>query len=468
MLSLPTFIKMKRLFYISIALGLSLWSCDPKQFNLSNAELDVWKPLMALPLFETNISVNDMMEARDGDSYLKLNDEEGFLSFVYRGQLLEYKFGELIKLEAINKSINFQIAAGVYPPSGQISVTQEFVIPIGNGTDHIYKVWLKNGVVAIKSNSQSPDLGKFIIGSQQIRTDGSPFLFEAELGKERSQNLAGYVLDLTKTSAGEGEFKVRVEYKISGAPGTSYSAANIQATIFMGLFQYDKIYCHVKPRKVVDLQDSFNIPFFKLENIEGGVDFLSPRLRFYTQNSFGGSATIAIDKMMGTNGKGESKNVKFNTGDNQAKIKRPPSEGMVGKDQVDLNIHQSFSEVLSISPEKFYFENAIYLNDDGNPDTNYIMDTSRMVLQSEIEIPLQLKFRKFDFSSVVDANFSNMLMDDFEFIKFQFDMINKFPIELRFQLHFLDDNGVILDSLFATGNTLFRSGIVGEKWQSGT
>ena len=449
-------LKAKSQAIIVVLFILLFDSCKFKQFDLENAELGTWKPTAAIPLFETNISVDDMMASADATSIIQVDDNDGFLSLVYRTSILEFSAEELLQISGVQRTVNFQVAGGVFPPSGEVLVTKSLEIPFGNGTDRIYEIWLKSGFLTINTINSSLYNASISLSSTQIAKNGNPIHLEVGLGNSLVEQLCEYHFKFNAN----GEISVLLQAKITGTPGQTYSSGEIQADILPSLMKGKKAYLQIKPRKVLTLQDSFNIPFFKLKNLNGAIEFLDPKLKFVSVNSFGGSALLEVEQMRGVAESGASQNVQFEPGSNKINISRPSYVGDVKIESVDLKVAESFSEVLKISPKVFHYQNAVYLNDDGSADTNFVLDTSRIVFHSQIELPLQLKFRRFDFGPIVPVDMSDLFLTDFEFVKFQFETINKFPIELRFQLIFMDANENVIDSLFSNGRTLFKSGVV--------
>lgn len=449
---------MKSRISLLIILLALLDSCRVKQFDLTDSDFSEWKPTAALPLFETNVSVNDMMAQADKNSVVKVDPDDGFVTLVFRGKFFEFSTSNLVPLPPVAKTLSFDVPGGVFPASGVVTISKELTAEIGDGSNEIYEIWLKGGAIKFSTGNPNGYLAKIKMSSDQVKNNNVPLLIEAGLGSSIIHSFAGSKIKLLQ-EGGRSVMKIKVELVMAGNSGDVYSAGKVDVDFLMSQLTYERVYLDIKPRKAISLQDSFPIPFFELKNVSGGIEFLQPKLRFYTANSYGGSATLKIESMQGKNSNGETKNVIFDPGANELVVNKPAFPGGVQEDAVDLKMSQSFSDVMAISPEVFYFNNSVYLNDDG-ADTNFILDTSRVRFSTQLELPLQLKFREFNFGPTVDVNLGDLFLTNFEFIKFKFETINKFPVELRFQLIFLDNNEQVLDSLFSGGSTIFKSGVV--------
>ncbi len=87
---------MKKTVYLLCVL---LFSCGFEDINFDNIEVEEWRPTFAVPIFDGNITVADMVSTTDS-SFLRAR-EDGLLEFVYSQSVLSFNVDELVEVPAI-------------------------------------------------------------------------------------------------------------------------------------------------------------------------------------------------------------------------------------------------------------------------------------------------------------------------------------------------------------------------------
>lgn len=440
-------------WFFACVLFLGLTSCNPNRFEVNDLDTSQWKPLLAFPLFTAEIKVSDLLREINENSVIRLNKDDGFMSLVMESKTYTFQANKLFSFEDVEQQISFNLPTSTFPANGKIEVTQQIQFPIIQSSDKVYSVLLNDGEVLFDPQF-SGTTGSFEISSNSITKDGLPVLFSGTLNGGSSNSLSGHLLKLNSNN----EIIADVKIIITGTPGSSVGSLTRSAKLKFLSIKAQLIKCYISPKAVASLTDTIPFEMFDLNNLNGGIDFLKPTIKFYSQNSFGGNVKFIIDELAGINNQENVSKVNFGSGNNELNINKPSNIGEVVSDSQTVNVSSSLASVLKSSPNKIYYNNRILLNDGIMPsDTNFILDTSAIRIKGELEIPLQIRFPVLDFSFVRPIDLSSLSINEFEYIKFQMEFYNKFPLELRFQCVFLDENEVAFDSLFSHGSSLFNS-----------
>ncbi|MBD79235.1 MAG: hypothetical protein CL840_09970 [Crocinitomicaceae bacterium] len=428
-------------------------SCDPNKFAVSDVETKDWKPLLAAPLFTAELKVTDLLREINESSVIKVNEGDGFMTLVLQSNPYTFDASKVFDFKDIEKQVTFILPTTTFPVTGKIEVSQQIRIPLVQSTDKLYSVLLGSGVISLVPATAISG-GTLEVSSPNITKAGTSLALSGSSNGPMSRSLKGYQINL----ANGNELVVNVKLILTGSPGSNTGFASTSATLKMESLGFKLIKCYLSQRTIADLKDTFNVEMFDLGMLGGSIDFFDPRLTFYSQNSFGGSLKFIIDDMGGIDINGQTKKLVFGAGKNEFLVRSPMTVGGVANEKHLLQVGNSLNEVLRSSPNKIFYKNRILLNEGITPsDTNFILDTSKATIKGELELPLQLRFPVLDVAFERNIDWSSLSFDDIEFMKFEMEFYNKFPLELRFQCVFLDENKLPFDSLFSHGSSLFNS-----------
>ncbi len=125
----------------------------------------------------------------------------------------------------------------------------------------------------------------------------------------------------------------------------------------------------------------------------------------------------------------------------------PTTIGQSATSQLDLNRNNSnIWDAVFISPRKFIANVSGMSNPNGGISNNFALDTSRLMVDAQIEMPFFGRAWDFVLQDTSDLTFGQDI-DKIEFVIFRINTTNGFPVEAIEQLFFLDENNHIIDSL---------------------
>ena len=104
----------------------------------------------------------------------------------------------------------------------------------------------------------------------------------------------------------------------------------------------------------------------------------------------------------------------------------------------------------------YTFEGIVNAND--NNDVHFVLDTSRIVADIDLELPMIGRFRNLRFSETYD--FSGSDLEEAEYALFKLSSSNGFPISAKLQLYFLDNSTNLIDSLIYEDQQVLEAGEV--------
>jgi hypothetical protein len=198
----------------------------------------------------------------------------------------------------------------------------------------------------------------------------------------------------------------------------------------------------------------------------GNITWADPRLRAYFYNSFGVPMAMNITTL---NGKSPDGSIFPITGLGPiVNINAPTLAGDVALTQFNLTKSTPGSNIDVVAanrPEFIFYEVAGSTNPAG-PASNFVLDTSKVRLDMEIELPFYGTASNFTVADTIKlvASDSTIQANDIEEIQsllFRLYVNNGFPAQGYVQIYFLDStNTNRIDSLIVGDNTLFKQAIL--------
>jgi hypothetical protein len=116
-------------------------------------------------------------------------------------------------------------------------------------------------------------------------------------------------------------------------------------------------------------------------------------------------------------------------------------------------------DLFNFQPKKVIFAETIKTNPSGVQQHNFMMDTSKVYVEAEIELPLY--GRTLNFTIEDTALFSMEEDKGVISVDLRFNLANMFPSEANIQVYLADTNDVILDSLFDKKAMVLVPAVVG-------
>lgn len=189
----------------------------------------------------------------------------------------------------------------------------------------------------------------------------------------------------------------------------------------------------------------------------GSFHFEDATLQINTANSFGIPVQVATTQLQATSRDGQTV---FITGSAVPDIPNPwlihhPGIGHEGQSAYDSLLlttsNTNLFHVLETSPGELSYGITGTCNPAGTDHSNFLLDSSRITAGATLKLPIYGYADLLLIQDTLDFIFDDFYENPPEEIKsltFRLNFINGLPVDIGFQVYFLDGSGTRLDSLF--------------------
>ena len=433
----------------------SLWSaCNKSDFD--NVELDDHSAEFAFPLFSTTLKLEDLLFKVLSD------DDSGDTLFINPdGTMTLYYTGDVAEKPASDIFNTF--------PSGPAPIPDTFYkYPFySNEGVTIREAVFKGGTInlAILNSTGETLTGTFTV--PQMSKNGNtlsipltvppnatfPFitpLFSLEGWKaESDSNELIFIYDLRKPN---GE-RVKIPEIAPGTPGIFVVFQSLILSYLEGYWGYSA-YPLTRDTIEIDINQT---------NLDGGITIKSPRVTMLISNSWGFPTRgyIKYLSFIGQNGE-EIPLVTTAFNNDSIDFNYPSYPNEVGDTKytevlLDEN-NSNIADIFNAQPTRLIYEVEGISNAQRDSTLiGFLTDSSLIRLSMRVELLLEGTAKNFGAEQEMDLNFgdySDLDTGKIESVEFKLVTENGTPISADMQILFLDDAGLVLDSLFTDGARL--------------
>lgn len=468
--------RYSKLFLFSVAsfflVLFSFQSCMKEKFDWDKISTDNWEPTFALALVNASLGVEDILAAADS-SIITVNDEN-ILTLVYKGETFTINAENIIPLPqqpSITQTIADGNTAASLPTDGTITQTVNYnfsyAIPGGLELDSI---WAKTGSITFILNSSFQHNGTINVSIPSFRKNNVPFSVDLPFTYSGSvvsvfhnESLTGYTVDLTG-----GSTPMEIPVILTGT--LNYQSPNpvnpgdiISLQMTMNSMEFSGVFGYITA-PILAFNDSIEIDVFKNSNTYPGIgvfELQNPKIKITIDNSLGvpieGEMTTLqsvnkneqVTSILPLNGGGFTNN-KFSIG--YPIVLGENSTSVFTLDKTTANV----ASLISSTQKSVKYGLNIGINPNGiQIPRNFVTDQSQLVINTEMELPLEGYAYGFDMVDTSEFSFTD---DGPEILSLlvRTNITNGFPLNVRMQLIFMNENYVKLDSLFVSN----QNGIV--------
>ena len=434
---------MKRLtLLLLVAVAALLGACQSfdELENLEDADYDAD---YAVPLLNTELSLKEALENFQDLAVISI-DPDGPIHFTYSGDVLTQNSDTIFK--KINESLS-----GVPIPINSKRMGLPLELPEGFDFDRLV---FKSGEFIFGFQHKHPEPVEFTLTMPQITKDGVPLSFSASLpAYSGSGNLptytnlfAPFMLDGYEVLPDPVTDSVYVEYELireSGQPDTALAAITFRDLSFSYMEGFLGVQRHEGGR------DTIIIDFF--DNwVTGDIYFADPTVTFNIENSFGipTESDVKVFKVLTVRGE----TLELMSPYVESGIAFPyPSINEVGvikeKKFVFNKENSNIDQILGAGPVAIDYDVDAVTNPDSNVNIRgFITDSSYYKVRVDVDLPLYGRSVNFLAQDTFQLNF-----EDFQQMykaEFKLVAINSLPLDVSIQGYFLDQDDLVLDSLF--------------------
>jgi len=423
--------------------ALFLISCNAFE-DFSELEIAEGQREFAVPLVDTDLSLGDLLKNFEENSSLTI-DPDGTLRFNYSGDVISQT--SQFMFDAIQGTLSqFPII-----PVTSRRMALPFTSP--NGLD-LDRMDCKNGLVTYYVVNRHPESVNATIRFPDVRKNGQPLTFQVSLPPYSGTGDPPFSTNIFFPTSADGYSissqadSIFIEYEAIRANGVSDTLASVLLSIRDLEFTYVEGYLgnftHQGGR------DTILIDFF--DNwIQGNVYFDDPTVTFNIENSFGipTRSVVNVFNVITVNDQILPLESPYVTNGINFPYPDITQVGQTKTDRFVFNKHNSNIDViLGSGPIAVDYDVNALTNPDNNPNIRgFITDESFYRVRVEVELPLHGRAAGFAATDTLDINLGDLSAVDFA--TFQLYTVNELPLDVELQAYFLDENGIVLDSLFS-------------------
>jgi hypothetical protein len=433
----------------------------------------VWNPTLGIPISSGTYTFTDFQEELSSGNVSVIADNDGLLTMVYQNDSLFSKTAEDlidIIIDPYSASVFIDLPTlEDLPINGTATYSEAFNFSVDTpNNDVLDSVLLKSGVLNLDLSLDFPASGDVTITFESMTNGGTTLVSKFDWTYDPAIpiqqfndpiNLQDIFMDLTKGGTTSNNFDFRIDLTLiyEGQPVSATNKLDIDINILDPAFK--AIYGTMAQRQLTSKTGEFemNLP----DKVDFGDYFFDdPSVIISVDNSFGAPLDFFINDISGqtSNGRVQLQGPIVNT---PIPIGYPPLNEIGEVISTDISIDSNNSnlpELLAAQPTTLEYDFTGILNSSANTDAHFIMDTSRLSMTVNFELPLVGRLQNLTFSDNYD--FDATILEDAENALFRLTSINGFPLDADIQIYFFDENQNFLDSLIYEDTRLVKSGVV--------
>lgn len=438
-------IKIVQLIFLFCIILLS--SCNLPQTDglLEETKNAVW----ALPIINDEIKLQDILSNSDNSNTKVYSDEEGKITISYEGEVLR------------------EDASIVFPPIfglGYISLSDTiFQLDLSQGgteNEIDSAVFLQDKLhFKFVSSSEEPLNVKAYIDefvkdgeklSQSVFFPGSPDGSPVEI--------IGENIDLNGYSLIGNENKITFHYEAIKENGEKVKIDQVAVNFNVLVFKFLQGYF---PKKVRPVAGSIIPVNLYKQWLSGTMDFVDPKVSLDVENSFGFAVGADFNKMSLTTISGEEYDLEGEIIDNGIIFNYPEYDEIGEIKTTSFQFNKDNSNIDLIFEDRVaefgYDIDAIANPMDDKDFIGHMTNESFYAVQLSVDVPLHLAINNLQLVDTLDfsLDLENELIDS---IELKLILANNFPLDISTQLYLLDENNIVLDSIFQEGMITLEGG----------
>lgn len=460
-----------------LAIVLIAASCIKDEIDLGNISNKMyWNPKLGVPVAYGNLTLEDLIQKIDSNNNVR-QDPDKFLTLVYSNNLFSGTAGEILKIS--NQNFNEVLLSSSFslpPMPSQDTIVlnrpakYSFLFQYGEVIDSLK---IKAATMAFNISSTYKHLGTLRITVPKLLKNNKPFEITIDINKadgtfSTNQNfdLTGYTLHLDHPNTNDNLISYNYTAKLVNSGAGINVGDRIAIEVDILDITFSSIFGYLGQRQLLNMRSYFSMPLFQNASYPD-IRFANPIINVRSVNSFGLPASVELYDVKASNSNiSESVLLTFTPGTNPFNIAYPSTIGTLAHDTTTFTKNTTnLDAAIAIGPNKIDYGIKSISNPAGKI-SNYVLDTSRMYVDMDVELPLELSMNKIAFVDTMEFNISDLVKKT-EYIKsilLRSSFENGLPADLNLHVFFLDENLVPIDTLFSpTADNTIKSGTVNQQ-----
>lgn len=468
--------KLKRFGILKFALLMliipMMYQCmhDEFEFNKLDDEMEIIAGVLA-PVAYGSLSIADLISEIDSSSYFTTNPD-GLLLLTYQDTVGSFIAEDLLEIPTqsffeyfIESDFGFPVA----PPAQIFEIDRKVMFPFtfSNG-EKLDSMILDAGDLVFDVSSTFQHAAEILLTIPNLTKNGASFsntfVISDETGTYSASiafPLDGYTIALQDSADNDTLFfpvEFHVEIHTNGVNPISNSD-QVDITANLSNLDFDAIFGYIGNYELIGEAGEIELGFFD-NPFDGKIEFVNPQLNINISNSYGVPAEINISRLTGFDQNGDSVVMEFNPPSLSSFRYAFPSLDEYGeiKDttiKID-NENSNIADLINLLPSSIaYSLNAASNPDDDETIGNFVNDDSKVDVNLEFILPLEFSADSFALSDTLEDILEDGWYDDADIIdkvNIMLEVANGLPLDIDFQVTFMDSLYNPVDTLFAAGS----------------
>lgn len=449
---------------VIMVLNFFLVGCVKDNFDLEKLEETTLRPEVAVPLVYSSLKLSDILANNPNGTVVV--DSNHFCTLIYNGELFSQTAESLYSIPDQNTYQTIALTQSqvtILNNAGTVSFTISQVIDVALSNNlRADSATFKEGTLNLVVNSDFLQNGNITVSIPSIRkngvslsqtvpfsyNNGNPFDITSPGNPSTTFDLNGCTADFT--NSGTSFNKLKVNYTVSfTSGGTAPTTANrLYVAPLMNDLKFKTLFGYFGQNQLAPDFDTVDISVFKNVYGLGAFSIVNPEIKFTINNSFGLPVRASITRFEGYT-PAQGYYALAQTGIPNPLPLNSPTVMQVGQSmQTSFALTNNNSNVFGIinnKPQQLIYKVDALSNPSGIPATNFVVDTSKISLDMEVNLPMYGTAKNFSVQDTFDFKFANA--DKVESCLMRTTITNGFPIDVEMQVYFTDENYNVLDSL---------------------
>jgi len=440
--------------------------------NINNIDNITWNPTLALPLANGSFTISEFADELSGDNFSTSSRDDGLVVFHYsQDQVFSETAEEMVDIMDENYTSSVKpptTSLPNLPINGTITEQElhEFSVT-STENDKLYSASLKGGILNIDLSGNFPTSGKLILTFHGLTLEGSTlettfqWVYDGSNTQQfqRSIDLADYEIDFTDNGNTYNYIHFTSTLTLNYEGQSVTTSESIDMNLDLISLEFSQAAATISRRVVTSETGEFTFNF--LDELAGGIYYFDePAINFHFSNGFG----IPLEaNIIETTAHSNSRGDLSLTGDvigNPYLIGYPSmiEIGTVVETDIGINhLNSNLPDIIAWQPNTISYTFEGVVNPNANDDIHFALDTSRISVDIDLELPMIGRFRNLTLTESYDFNGSDL--DEVDYALFRLHSSNGFPINAHIQLYFGDATGTFIDSLIYDDTQILEAGL---------
>ena len=454
--------KVRLLLFLFFGI-LIIQSCiKPSDFDFSKMTKPIYTGEWAVPLVTSHITLRDILTNQN--SALQ-TDAQGLVSFVYSiKNLTSQTADQLMKIPDQNLPVQYFSFQTTNPPidlstGKQYSTSYSVDVPLtlANATQKGDSIYVKAGTLKIPINSNFNKPATITIQASNILNKTTRAKLSVPVinltpttpNSFVTVDLTNYIIILKTVNGVANTIHFDLNMIMQGNASTTLSTYTFNMPINITNLQFASMYGNLGQFNM-DMSQTVDFSTFK-SNLGSGFQF-SPgaiTLNINADNSFGVPVRYTATTFNAHSDANTPHDVPINLfvapATNTFDIAASTSLGTT-KTTTITSTNPNITDAFNISPNKLVMVANAQTNPGGAGVLNFVSDKSAMNLNMNVNMNFFASINNFSFQDTLNFDLKNI--DQLESLSIRINTTNGFPLGVKLQAYFTDQNYIVLDAMF--------------------